>query len=98
MTSLASGQHGCSLHDYATTVVPASAIDFTTPRYRITMTAGWGDPFPNSVPLPSGSTAPPMITTHGDPGDGHITVADPISNAVYSLWQAVPSVDPRSAS
>lgn len=83
------GQHSCSLHDYAATLKGPGGIDANTPRYAVTMTAGWGDPFaPDTVPIPDGTIVPPMTTTYGDPGDGHLAVADPVSNKVYSLWQS----------
>lgn len=96
--ALAQGQHACLVHDYAGLVVMPDKITTSTPRYDIKFTAGWGDPFDSTMPIPNGLVAPPMTTTYGDPGDAHVTVADPTTNRVYSLWQATPQNGPRSAS
>jgi hypothetical protein len=84
----AAGQHSCSLHDYAAALAEPAAIDGATPRYTVAMTAGWGDPFGQTMPIPDGIAIPPMITTYDDAGDAHLSVADPTTNLVFSLWQA----------
>jgi len=86
---LATGKHSCSLHDYGVTLIGPAGVTGTTPRYAVEMTAGWGDPFaPSTMPIPDGTIAPSLTTTYGDPGDGHLAVADPTTNKVFSLWQA----------
>jgi hypothetical protein len=82
------GQHSCSLHDYGVALAGPQGIDGATPRHTVTMTAGWGDPFDQTMPIPDGIQIPPMITTYDDVGDAHLSVADPTTNMVFSLWQA----------
>ncbi len=89
---LATGKHSASLHDYGVTLKTVDQITATTPRYDVTMTAGWGDPFPGRMPIPNDTVVPPANTTWGDPGDSHLSVADAGSNSVFSLWQAKKSI------
>lgn len=99
---LATGDHTASLYDYSATVILPGQVASSTPRYTVPMSRvpEWG-PHPfgtDTVPIPNGTTAPPMVTTYGDPGDGHLVVADPINGKVYGLWQAVKSGSNWSAS
>ncbi len=73
------------LCDYGVTLRGPGGIDGSTPRYDIAFVndPAWGsDPFggdtmgiPNGTPIPPGS-------------DGHVSIADPTTSKVYSLWQA----------
>jgi len=88
--SEAGKQRGLALVDYSTALSQATA---STPRYDITFAnvPAWGpDPFPDNMPVPNGQIVPPGT-------DGHVAVADPTTNRVYSLWQATPTPNPRSA-
>jgi hypothetical protein len=98
---LAQGQHSLALHDYGVTVITPDKVDANTPRYDIpfSMVPAWGpDPFPGTMPIPNGTQVAPMTTTYGVVGDSHLTVADDTTNSVFSLWQATPQTNPRSAS
>jgi len=83
-------QQGCALHDYAATLAEATA-----PRYDITFAnvPAWGsDPFDSdTMPVPEGLMVPPGT-------DGHVSILDASSGTVYSLWQASPITNPKSAS
>jgi len=62
--------------------VAVAVADESTPRYAITFTAGWGNPFgTTTMPIPAGLTVPPG-------SDGHVVVIDPTTDKVFSLWQA----------
>ena len=65
------------------TLIPASAITSTTPRYDVTFSKPWGsDPFGSySVPIPLGTKVPPG-------SDGHIAVLDPVTGKAFGIWQA----------
>lgn len=71
------------LYDYGVTVIPASAITSSTPRYDVKLTQPWGsDPFGTyTVPIPLGTKVPPG-------SDGQITVQDPLTGKVFGIWQA----------
>ncbi|WP_264036003.1 carbohydrate-binding domain-containing protein [Mycolicibacterium hodleri] len=71
------------LYDYGVTVIPASAITSSTPRYDVKLTQPWGsDPFGTyTVPIPLGTKVPPG-------SDGQITVQDPVTGKVFGIWQA----------
>lgn len=89
---LAQGQHSVSTHDYGTSVVRPEEVDATTPRYSMPFSQQWGpNPFgSNTVPIPNGTQVPPMATTYGDDGDGHLTVMDDTTGKVWSTWQTRP--------
>jgi hypothetical protein len=72
-----------NLYQYGVTLIPASAITSTTPRYDVSFTQPWGsDPFGSySVPIPLGTKVPPG-------SDGHIAVLDPVTGKAFGIWQA----------
>jgi len=71
------------LYNEGVTLIPASAITGSTPRYDLSFTEDWGaDPFgANTVPIPKGTRVPPG-------SDGQIAILDPGSGKAYGLWQA----------
>ena len=81
-------QRTAGLFDYGVTVVPASAVNASTPRYDIAFTnvPAWGsDPFGSyTVPIPNGTLIPPG-------SDGQLVIADPTTGMVFGLWQATHS-------
>ena len=76
-------QHVANLHQYGVTLVPASEITSSTPRYDVAFTKPWGsDPFGTStVAIPAGTKIPPG-------SDGHIAVLDPTTGQAFGIWQA----------
>lgn len=74
-----------NMHAYGVTLRGPGGIDISTPRHDIVFAneGVWGsDPFdndtvgvPDDMPIPPGS-------------DGHVAIADPTTNQVYSLWRA----------
>jgi hypothetical protein len=76
-------KHVANLVEYGVTLIPASAVTSSTPRYSVKMTQKWGpNPFgSNTVPLPRGTKIPPG-------SDGHVAVLDPVSGNAYGIWQA----------
>lgn len=76
-------KHVANLVEYGVTLIPASAVTSSTPRYSVKMTRKWGpNPFgSNTVPLPRGTKIPPG-------SDGHVAVLDPVSGNAYGIWQA----------
>lgn len=74
---------GASLYAYGDALVPASLVTPMTPRYDVTLTNNWGpDPFGTyTIPIPKGTKIPPG-------SDGHLSVQDPATGKVFSLWQA----------
>ena len=79
-------QHVAELYREGTTLIPATAVTDSTPRYDITFTQPWGsDPFgDHSVPIPLGTRVP-----HYEGGDGHLAIQDPATGQVFGLWQAM---------
>ena len=84
-----------NLYHYGVTLVPASAITTSTPRYDVRFTKAWGsDPFgTTTVALPRGTRVPPG-------SDGHVAVMDPTTGMAYGIWQAKydPATDTWSGS
>jgi hypothetical protein len=83
VTALASGSHIADLYDFGVAMRGPGGITTATPRYDIPFTnvPAWGsDPLPDTCPIPSGVGIAPG-------SDGHYTVADPVRNRVYGLWQ-----------
>lgn len=76
-------QRIANLYEYGVTLVPASAITSTTPRYDVTLTQPWGsDPFGSyTVPIPVGTKVPPG-------SDGQIAILDPTTGQAFGIWQA----------
>lgn len=72
-----------NLYNYGVTLVPASAITTSTPRYDVRFTKAWGsDPYgTNTVAIPRGTKIPPG-------SDGHLAVLDPVTGQAYGIWQA----------
>lgn len=83
--SASGGQRIANMYNFGVTLVPASAITTSTPRYDVTFTeaGAWGaDPYgTNTVAIPRGTTIPPG-------SDGHIAVMDPVTGQAYGIWQA----------
>jgi hypothetical protein len=90
--ALATGSGGRTVNcvDYGVVLRGPAGITASTPRYDIAFTnqtggsgEDWGpDPFgSDTMPIPNGTPVP--IGT-----DAHISIADPIRNRVYNLWQA----------
>ncbi|WP_052960294.1 carbohydrate-binding domain-containing protein [Mycobacterium sp. EPa45] len=81
--SAADAQHVADLYDSGVTLVSATQITASTPRYDVKFTEPWGsDPFgsytvaiPLGLNLPSGS-------------DRQIAILDPNTGKAYGLWQA----------
>ncbi|GAA2564235.1 right-handed parallel beta-helix repeat-containing protein [Pseudonocardia hydrocarbonoxydans] len=82
---LARGDHIANTGDFAVTLRGVDGITEDTPRFPVSFAqeGSWGpDPF-------AGETVPIPENTPIAPGsDGHLAVADPISNMVYNLWMA----------
>ncbi len=72
-----------NLYDYGVTLIPASAITSSAPRYDVTFTQPWGsDPFGSyTVPIPADTKVPPG-------SDGQIAVLDPTTGKAFGIWQA----------
>lgn len=90
--TLAAGTKSVTAVNYSATLRGPGGITAATPRYDVVFanqtggSAGknWGpDPFPDSMPIPNGVPLPSGT-------DKHLSVADPVNNRVYNLWQAVP--------
>ena len=82
------GKRVANLCDYGVTLIPASAITPSTPRYDVEFknVGTWGsDPFGSSassmVALPRGTKIPPG-------SDGHVAVVDRAKGQVFGIWQA----------
>ena len=78
-------QRVASLHDYSVSLQGPNGISAATPRYDVAFVndPAWG-PDPNgtdTVPIPNGTPVPPGT-------DGHLSIADPTTDKVYSMWQA----------
>lgn len=81
--SASNAQRVADLYDYGVTLIPASAVTSSTPRYDVTFTEPWGsDPFGSyTVPIPVGVTLPPG-------SDSHIAILDPATGKAFGLWGA----------
>jgi hypothetical protein len=92
---LKQGFHGANLWDFGVTLRGPEQITQATPRYNIEFAKvpEWGpDPFgSDTMPIPAGTPVPPG-------SDGHVAIADPITNQTYNLWQAVNKGSKWSAS
>ena len=77
-------QHVAELHQEGTTLVRATSVTGSTPRYDIAFSQPWGaDPFgAYTVPIPAGTVVPHQG------GDAHLAVQDPVTGQVFGLWQA----------
>lgn len=78
-----SAKHIANMYRFGVTLVSASDITDSTPRYDVGFTKRWGsDPFGSAtVAIPEGTRIPPG-------SDGHIAILDPITNQAYGIWQA----------
>ena len=83
--SASSGQRVADLYNYGVTLVPASAITTSTPRYSVKLSnvGSWGNtPYGSyTIPLPRGTMIPPG-------SDGQVAVLDPVTGEAFSIWQA----------
>ena len=74
-----------NLYEYGVTLAGPTGISGATPRQDIAFSnvPAWGtDPFgSDTIPIPEDLLIPPG-------SDGHVSIADPVNNRVYSLWQA----------
>ena len=72
-----------NLYQYAVTLITASKVTSTTPRYDVSFSEPWGsDPFGSStVPIPLGTKVPPG-------SDGQLAILDPTTGMAYGIWQA----------
>jgi hypothetical protein len=85
VAGLATGEHIANIGDFGVTLRGPDGITAATPRFPVSFseTGNWGpDPFGGRLmPIPPGTPIAPG-------SDGHLAVADPITNAVYNLWMA----------
>lgn len=81
--SAAGKQHNANLYQYGVTLIDASAVSASTPRYDVKFTKAWGsDPFGTStVGIPRGTRIPPG-------SDGAVAILDPIAGKAFGIWQA----------
>lgn len=91
---LAQGDHIANTGDFAVTLRGVDDITEDTPRFPVSFSqeGSWGpDPFEGeTMPIPEGTPIAPG-------SDGHLAVADPVSNMVYNLWMAQDGGDGWSA-
>jgi hypothetical protein len=82
---LATGEHIANIGDFGVTLRGPDGITAATPRFPVSFseTGNWGpDPFGGRLmPIPPGTPIAPG-------SDGHLAVADPVTNSVYNLWMA----------
>lgn len=76
-------QHIANMYRFGVTLVSASDITESTPRYDVGFTKRWGsDPFGSAtVAIPEGTRIPAG-------SDRHIAILDPATNQAYGIWQA----------
>lgn len=86
VADLGKGKHVADTIEYGVVLRGPDGITATTPRYRIPFSARWccnGDPFHgDTMPIPASVTSLP------GGGDSHVSVADPSTGYVYSLFGA----------
>jgi hypothetical protein len=82
--ALAGGSHIANMVDFGTTMV-RTGVTAATPRYDVQFeyVPEWGsDPFgTETMPIPAGTVVPPGT-------DGHVSIVDPTTQQIYSLWAA----------
>ncbi len=81
--SATNAQHVADLYDSGVTLVSATQITASTPRYDVRFTEPWGsDPFGSyTVAIPVGLNLPTG-------SDRQIAILDPTTGKAYGLWQA----------
>lgn len=79
----ANAQRVADLYESGVTLIPASGVTSSTPRYDVTFTEPWGsDPFGTyRVPIPVGVKLPTG-------SDSQIAILDPTTGKAFGLWGA----------